>query len=196
MTHTQTVTILNGPPNCGKDTIAAAISEAGLCIHKEIKEGLYVEVAKYLTAKFNVTYIPEDIRAINADRKRKEMELIGGKTCREWMIYVSEEIIKPTTSNGHFGHVAATAWKGYCAPIIVSDGGFHDEIKSICNIFGDDNVLVIQLHREDCNFIGDSRDYIDPNKVTCKVRIVDLAYGNIQGAIDDVTYLIRRNLPR
>lgn len=177
------VTILNGPPGCGKDTLAKLICERHPALHKEFKEFLYEEVAKWL----NTT--SAKVRARNEDRSKKELPWILGRSVRQWCIHVSERVIKPKYGGAYFGMQAADNWHGYRAPIVVSDGGFVKEILPVCEMFDRTNVMVIQLHREGHDFSNDSRSYISEHHVPCNVFYVQLVDGDIEAAYTKIQAL-------
>jgi len=52
----------------------------------------------------------------------------------------------------------------------ISDSGFDKEADSVLQLFGNDDTLLIRLHRDGHSFEGDSRSYIDLDDV----RTVDL----------------------
>ena len=177
------VTILNGPPGCGKDTLAKILCERHPALHKEFKEFLYAEVARWIRTT------TENVRKRNEDRSKKELPWILGRSVREWCIHVSERIIKPRHGEGYFGKKAANDWWGYHAPIITSDGGFPDETIPVCTKFGAENVMVIQLHREGYDFSNDSRRYISEHHVPCNVFHVQLVDGDIESAVTQIQAL-------
>ena len=43
----------------------------------------------------------------------------------------------------------------------VSDGGFASEVIPLVEEVGAENILVLRIHRPDCSFEGDSRDFCD-----------------------------------
>ena len=192
MRHAQSVTILNGPAGCGKDTLAALVQPAA---QVEFKDSLYYETAQYYGI-----YI-DAFKEACADRERKEAPYFCVQTFkrfslspRQMLIHVSEEVIKPEYGKGYFGEAAAREWIGKCCPLIASDGGFPDEVLPITDTFGCDNVLVIRLHRDGYNFVGDSRSYIQEDDVNCRVVDVVLRDGEIDEAVKHIEFLRERFL--
>lgn len=186
-----TVTILNGPPGCGKDTIARAIAELDGSYHGEFKAVLYRETAKFFR-------VNEEVFKKNAqNRTLKEKPIydthLGLMSPRDMLIYVSEGIIKPRFGKDWFGVQAATDWLDIDQHKIISDGGFKEEVNALCNIIGQQQILVIQLHRKDYDFNADSRDYISEYAVPCNVAYVQLIDGDIDSAVSQVQ-AIRREL--
>lgn len=78
---------------------------------------------------------------------------------REAVIYVSELICKPRFGEEYFGKARANSIKDR---EIVIDGscGFVEELTPLIERVGQNNILLIKIHRDGCNFDGDSRNYI------------------------------------
>jgi hypothetical protein len=79
--------------------------------------------------------------------------------------FVSEKLAKPRHGNDVFGVEAAVTLSRSkhergVQTAIFTDGGFVDEINCVAMHSAIRNVTVINLHREGCNFDGDSRDYV------------------------------------
>lgn len=78
---------------------------------------------------------------------------------REAMIYVSEVICKPRFGDNYFGIARA---KSVLDNEIIVDGscGFEEELPPLIERLGQDNILLIRVHRNGCTFDGDSRNWI------------------------------------
>lgn len=153
-----TIIILNAPPRAGKDTIARIIDE---------QYGL--PVVSFKTPMFNIargilgdTDFKEFMSVYESDRKdTQELSILGGMTCRQFMIWISEDVIKPKFSKKHFGWLMAellTEMEEDVDLTICSDGGFPDEVEALID-FGH-KVKLVRMHREGFDFSNDSRDYI------------------------------------
>lgn len=182
-----TVTVLNGPPGCGKDTLAKLIAERTGAHHGEFKEALYIETAKYFK-----TYL-ERFKRNATDRFLKEKPIydthLGLMSPREMLIHVSEKHIKPNFGTDYFGITAAENWLDISTPIIVSDGGFGPEVQALCDIYDSTHVMVIRLVRDGYTFEGDSRRYISEHHVDCNVFEVVLQDGEIESAYNQIQAL-------
>ena len=80
--------ILNGPPGSGKDTLADAFASAFSTERRAFKDGLIDLTADLLL-------VDRDwFRLVCADRDEKETpkEQLGGRSPRQALIYVSEEV--------------------------------------------------------------------------------------------------------
>lgn len=148
--------IFNGPPGSGKDEACHFLTKYYNYKHMEFKKILFDETILYFGVSrswFMEGYL---------DRNKKEFpeNLLGGRSRRESMIYVSEELIKPKYGSDYFGRKTAeqlTQNMNYC----FSDGGFVDEVLPVINKLGTDNICIVQLFREGCTFSSDSRNYLN-----------------------------------
>jgi hypothetical protein len=185
--------ILNGPPGVGKDTLADLIVSYGFDKHI-FKQALYVETAKY----WGVDLAEFTYQATHRTLKElpwKPLEWSTGADCspRQALIYVSEQIIKPTKGKTFFGRQAATACQEAESEFTVfSDGGFYAELDPIIGTFRE--VAVIRLHREGFNFDGDSRDYLYPDD--CRSLDLHLTFGQEYSAVLEIlSYVQKIRLP-
>lgn len=99
------------------------------------------------------TYDSNDIR-YNPESESDVMLSI-----REAMIYVSEIICKPRFGESYFGKARAASIK---EGEVIVDGscGFVEELQPLIDRIGNENILLIRVHREGFTFEGDSRNYI------------------------------------
>lgn len=184
--------ILNGPPGCGKDTIANEIVKLGMFVKHQFKDALYEATAKH----FGVDL--EQFIQYASDRDKKDSHSLAGLdglTPRQALIHVSENIYKPRYGSDYFGKVEATRVRelvgrmGGNVAVIYPDGGFADEISSVRHEY--DFVVLIRLHRDGFDFSRDSRNYIHikyPNVLTYDVRLND---GDVEAGVDAVLTLIQ-----
>lgn len=205
MNLSNTIIILNSPPNSGKDTIAKAISERTGASHSEFKHHLYQCTATL----FNVPI--EHLRTIATDRDTKEeltpllelpalqfrklKEIIGGRVLgddeglcwmlspREALIYTSECVFKPAMGKDYFGKIAADNIDMDVGAVF-SDGGFNEELEPILEQHGEKNVFVVQFSREGTSFDGDSRNYLTvPDGVP---KLITRNDGTIDEIVNDI----------
>jgi hypothetical protein len=100
-------------------------------------------------------------------------------TIREAMIYVSEVVIKPRWGDDWFGQERVRKIKmfeesldEYTKLLFCDDScAFVDELTPLINYLGQENILLIRIHREGFTFLGDSRNYIPDGVITKTVDI-------------------------
>ena len=180
------IIILNGPASIGKDTIGNALAKDYNCIPTSFKRPMF-GIAKYLLGDEAFTKF---ITAYD-DRDQKEMphSFLGGKTCREFMIWISESVVKPIFGKQQFGKLMSEHIQlrdeGFC--FVCTDGGFPGEVA---RLVGDGHdVTLVRLFMDGKTFAGDSRDYIRikeshlPDYDAYQEYDVHLVNGDIEGGV-------------
>lgn len=148
--------ILNGAPCSGKDTIGAIISSNYDNVAlRSFKDPMF-EIARAILGDAQFEYF----MFLYEDRQYKEepASILNGKSPRQFMIWISEEVIKPQFGNRFFGMRAEGKVKESDRLSLFTDGGFKDEILQL--IEGGIEVKMCRIHRDGCNFNNDSRSYI------------------------------------
>jgi len=153
------IIIFNGPPGTGKDE-AANFFEARGFTHLSFKKVLFRETIEH----FGVSeqWFMKDYH--NREVKESPEKSLQGLSRREALIHVSEEIIKPIEGPDFFGRCVAAEMQSGC-DYAVSDGGFIEELTPIINTIGADNIVLVQLTRDGCDYSSDSRRYFDGNVI-------------------------------
>lgn len=149
------IIVFNGPPGSGKDEAASYFKENLGFSSLSFKDQLFKETINHF--KVDTNWFMEDYD--NREIKEKPCEVLNGLSRREALIYVSEEIIKPIKGKGYFGESVAQCIeedKHY----VISDSGFVEELKPIVEKVGAENVVIIQIAREGCDYSNDSRRYL------------------------------------
>lgn len=186
-----TCLILNGPPNCGKDTLAHRLEDFGFHKH-QFKDQLYIDTAKLFGMPLGI------LKQIATDRELKELPdprlMLNGEAIspRQALIHTSEDVIKPNHSKEYFGEAAARNCReagSYLA--VFSDGGFPEEMEPMRRAYK--NVVIIRLHRDGCDFSNDSRDYMKGFGHTYDLELVD---GEIRLAVKQILDIMDPYLPR
>lgn len=157
--------ILNGPPHCGKDTIAARLVDQIGAISTMFKFDLYAALAeRYGVSLARVTSI-----CTNRDTKEYPTMMFHGKTPREALIHISEDILKPLHGKDYFGQCAKKRLQRILPDpfvdnklIVFSDGGFEAEIAPLSEL---DDVVIVRLYGRG-TFENDSRDYVTNDDFT------------------------------
>jgi hypothetical protein len=168
------VVLLNGPPGCGKDTVASHLVQYlqfgrmkfAAPIKRMAAALLDMDVAaleRHKDAEFEIlckeieTILPSVIGYEDA----KQYEYGPRDTLRQLLIRISEEYLKPTYGNTFFGRIAVRELRRSAYPLIVfTDSGFNDEAATVTRAIGRGNTILIRLHREGCDFRNDSRSYL------------------------------------
>ena len=149
------IILLNGPPRCGKNTIANAIPyHAIIGFSHHLKRCVHA-------MHFGAAGWAMDPDAFDAV-KSEPLAMLGGRSWRQEYIRFSEEFVKPVYGNDWFGEQFVKA--AMAAPelrVIVPDSGFREEAERTVCEFGPENVTLIRIHRDGATFAGDSRSYID-----------------------------------
>lgn len=179
------IIILNGPPGCGKDTLGAEIEGVKGWEKVSFKEPMF-RIAREMLGEagfrsFMLSYG-------NREQKERPQSFLGGKSPREFMIWISEDVIKPVFGNQHFGKLFNERLKRGC-DYICTDGGFPDEVETL--LLAGHEIELVRLHRSGFTFEGDSRNYITITWAVgqnCGYREFDIALcdGEIEEAVVDI----------
>lgn len=190
------VVVFNGPPRSGKGVIAKYLTE-GIntednsipAFHIEFKDELFKVCANFLgksvkgfLSKYDercedvvnaapLESLPEWYKDYTGTINQRVVNTQYSK--REFLIHVSENVIKPSFGNSAFGNALVNNLpeEGY---VFISDSGFKDELQPVIDRVGEDNVLVVRINREGCTFEGDSRNYLEPEMFGNKVKFMDV----------------------
>ncbi len=164
------IIILNGPPGCGKGEAQKHLAN----IH-------YAKSLSFKTPLINTTKALYGISDRVWDSwyhptlKEEPREELGGLSCREALIKVSEEIIKPAFGKDFFGKRVVKAIKddGFrqSSAYVIDDGGFDKEIIPLMEEFGRINLHLIEIYREGCSFENDSRNWL-PRSLFSQTHVV------------------------
>lgn len=177
-----TVIVLNAPAGAGKDTLAEALEELDLQ-RMSFKDVLFERVLERITSPDLYAEFRE--RAEDRDLKDQYWEVIKCSP-REYLIHLSEEILKPTLGEACIGKLSAKSAAEYAdvgIDVVYSDGGFEPEIQALADEGLE--VHVVRLRRDGFSFDGDSRNYIKTGDdwTTHDVLIFD---DQIQKAVHDI----------
>lgn len=169
------IILLNGPPRSGKDYAAATLFQhfAGRYSRKWERFSLPHKVAFAAMVNAPVTNQPtlNEVKelvgpGIVTGYEDRKSEIIPRLGCsyRQWQIDFSEKFMKPLYGQDIFARLFIERIKvrlheeGWLC--IVSDCGFQIEYDALIREVDPRNVLLLRLEREDCDFSGDSREYI------------------------------------
>jgi len=158
----QTIYILNGPPQSGKDVIVTALSKRHPeLVHLEFKYKLI-----QLGLEFTGLTATEWYDIYNDRTKKETPNPVFGwnkhtrsyHTPRSLLIHISEEVVKPLFGDRYFGEALLMQIPPDSSQFIVSDGGFVDEVLPL--IDAGHNVVIIRIHRPGYSYANDSRSYL------------------------------------
>jgi hypothetical protein len=147
--------IFNGPPGSGKDEACHFLQSMYGYKHLRMKDQLFIDTAYYFGV--DLDWFMSDY----SDRSSKEMPRneLSGRSKREALIYVSEQVMKSRYGKDYYGRKTSEKIdmvSSYC----FSDGGFVEEVLPVINTVGRQNICIAQIYRTGCSFSSDSRNYI------------------------------------
>ena len=172
---------LNGPPGSGKDTVGRMIQD---------KIGNRVKVDKFASPLDDIARTILNLNDITKYKEyqkwreiRKEETLLGyPTTMRKLLIAISEDLVKPQLGKEYFGLQAAKRVldeykynKEYSTEtffqlkdvIVFTDSGFCYEYEIFLSHIDSQKLKIkthlIQLHRPNCSFKNDSREWVTDN---------------------------------
>lgn len=150
--------LFNGPPGSGK-------GEA--CNYMARVYPWYVKKMSFKTKLVELTQLLYNVSPELWDdwytREGKEMSRkeLNGLSCRQALIHISEDIIKPNFGKDYWGKALMNNLPtNNTTDVFIDDAGFVEEVTPIIDKVGQDNVVLIHIHREGCSFKGDSRSWI------------------------------------
>ncbi|CAH9014639.1 putative ATP-binding protein [Vibrio phage 495E54-1] len=197
------VIVFNAPPRSGKEVAAKAVMKCINTLdsnlvahHREFKDELFKVAANTLHIPvedflegYNLTvedYFKEDQVGLNyvlmeegISEKSwwKDVPIydVNGKlySKREWLIHVSENVVKPSFGKDAFGKMFVNSLPKE-GVVAVSDGGFPEEIKPVIGHIGTENITIVRIQREGCDFSNDSRNYLTQEMFEDKITFIDI----------------------
>lgn len=185
---------LNGPPGVGKDVIANHLAD-------KYENVVHVKFTQMLREAVC------EIFGISEEDYEEDKDSVGvlqhfsladwaPLTYREFVIRLSEQVLKPNFGNGYLGVALAEriltdmCKRNFDTVYVISDLGFRDELYELRNRVSCTDELLIHLYRKELNFDNDSRDY-----VTGVIRPVPVSTNfSIEESVAAVESLIRAML--
>jgi hypothetical protein len=101
-------------------------------------------------------------------------------SCRNAMIYVSECVMKVMQGSNYFGVARVNSVLNSSKQIIIDDSSaaFNvngeiraDEVYPLIDAIGQENILLLRIHRDGCTFEADSRRYVPDGVVTNTIDV-------------------------
>lgn len=187
------IIILNSPPAVGKDTLASELLERNLVDSTHSFKAPIFEIVKAALGQKWVVFME---RYNNRDLKEMPTDFLNYMSPRKFMIHISESFIKPAFGDRHFGTLSAEAIGSSGDTVVMSDGGFPDEVRALAEWRGDNGeeheIHIVRLHRDGFTFEGDSRNYIhglDDDYDNVQEHDAYIFDGEIDEAIDTLSLL-------
>lgn len=179
--------MLNGPPSCGKDTIA------NFMVHNHNAINL-----KYAQPLRDITCALFGLKDNQIDhRKNKPIdELKSTYRIRDFMIDVSEQIIKPNLDQDWFANnlLSKIKTKYYDEKLIViSDLGFERECDIVYNSLKTYyNFELWRISRSGTDFSKDSRVYVYHPDIKTRLITNDYSIDTLQKMISEILNFKKR----
>ena len=165
-----TLIILNGPKQSGKDTLCD-YAEHFLCY------SIYRPIDVVID-HLGKTILPGLTQRTYCSREYREYyETPVGKSLRAVFISYSEDFLKPMYGRDYIGRLTADKIReelneNTITFAVVQAMGDVDEIRPIVELPWN-NIILVRIHRKGCSFEGDSRKYFNNHEVDAD-WIVDL----------------------
>ena len=154
------IIVLNAPPSSGKGVAQDVLARFEYATPMSFKTPL-VQLTKTIYGitdqQWDSWYQPEE--------KEVYRDELDSLSCREALIHVSEDIIKPNFGEDYFGKMMVKSiyndTSSYTKTYVIDDGGFDHEIIPLMEEFGRRNLYLITIERDGHSFVNDSRNWLD-----------------------------------
>lgn len=153
----------NGPPHCGKDTLARLFREhmeQQGCVTPVIETSLSIPLRRVAYAMVGSHYDPKTADTYEEFKSMyfREFDCTG----RELMIDISELFLKPLHGQDILTKMLIGSLpKGFDGLVLIRDSGFQCEIDPLVDFVGSCNFCVCQVFRPGFDsFHGDSREWV------------------------------------
>lgn len=190
------IILLNGPINSGKDVLGEHLAKKlPNATTMMFKETLY-DWASAMAALPQEVFVPlaseRDTKEVPCSLLPKNLATGRHYSPREWLIYVSEKIIKPRLGNDFFGQQSRSRMSANFYnydTVIFTDCGFVDEVLCL-TCFYEEQALLLQIYRPGCEFgPKDSRGYVNVDKVkTVKIQNDSTLEAFLTKGLDIINY--------
>jgi len=149
------IILFNSPPSGGKDFACRHLE-------KNLKYCRLDKFARILKERTHALYgFPDRDFLYYEDCKDIPNDDFRGLTPRQTYINVSENYYKVFHGDKIFGELLAKDLDNYDFEVLViSDCGFKEEAEVLIDKYGINNIMLIKVYKEGCDFENDSRDYI------------------------------------
>ena len=195
---------LNGPADSGKDVLANLLVEnysnvQHLKFSKPLRDAV-VDIFGITEADFEKYKDHPNAVGRLSTGAIPEAEIGVTQSYRDFVIALSEKVLKPNFGHGYLGTILASdvVANQIHMPLnvvyVISDLGFNEELHEFLKPFKDHTHMIMQTSREGCSFNDDSRSYIfdSPNTIPMlhndgtKEELLAKAEGLIYECIPDI----------
>lgn len=150
--------IFNGPPRCGKTTIAREASRLLRERHNKIvyNDSFAQPMKHFIAVALAMKYDEIAKDSMNA--------VLSGYTPREFLIHLSEHYMKPRYGEDVYGRLLyhrAMAQDPIPDVVVIDDSGFPAEVGAVQGY-----KAIVRIEREGTSYEGDSRNYLPDPKFT------------------------------
>lgn len=176
---------LNGPIECGKDTI-------GTLLAKRIGSRAIIEKFAQPIRDAAIATFPQVTEENFEKQKSQGLTASSDTTLREWMIAFSEELMKPKFGDRILGQLLIERFQPSVFEdfIIITDSGFLPEAETLAEEFGPENIALFRITREGTGWRGDSRGWIEFSyPIGCGDWIRN-EEGRVSRAVEDILYCL------
>lgn len=170
------IILLNAPPNAGKDTIAHRLAEELSLPHVEFKSKLFelaLSISGLTQEQWDSLY--------TRDLKESPSDELWGMSPREFLIDISERMVKPVCGRDYFGVQAAKVAKDGG---VFSDSGFNEEASTLVDVLGGDRVFCVRFTRDGCTFEGDSRSFLTTESIQYYLDTTN--NGSVESIVEEI----------
>lgn len=161
MVLSNTIVLLNAPKGAGKDTIGIELQNLYGCQLRAFKTKLY-EIAYPFTK--GLSYVEFLHYCTDRELKEKRSNHFWSKSPRDFLIFISERIVKPHFGKNFFGLSAteSISAEDFNKGVVFTDSGFEEEALPLVKDFGGRNVFIVQFTGQGVKDFGnDSRGFIN-----------------------------------
>lgn len=166
-THNMYVVLFNGPPRSGKDTLARMVADHFTSQHVDAPriEHLAEPLRRIAYQMCDMTYGAPG--ALDYELFKTTWFAQFNRTGRQLLIDVSESFLKPQYGREIMANLLFERTVGIAEKVLlIPDSGFQAETNRLCSLYSGENVYVVNVMRNGCDFSNDSREWVSHPKAS------------------------------